>query len=422
MKKTIALIISLAIVLSLAACTVQEGRDEGADEPEKIVDPAPEPEKPDTPAEKTGYASLTENRPAAEIDWVQEGVDYSSVARLGAGLLKNAEGDNAVISPLSAYIALAMCAEGADGATKTEFENLIGSDTRRVANILLDRLSTDENEFSSANSAWVGWNSQLREQYLNDLVMYYGAEAYLTDFDISIMNEWVNEKTNGLIPSVFSDELDPMTRLVLINTLYMKAKWASPFDAGVTYTDLFHAEGGDKEAEFMHKTAHFEYLSGDNYEGVVLPYKGWGMKFIALKPTSGTVSDLVNTLEGVNPEGESRKIFLSMPKFDVDYTIELTEPLQALGLSGAFTDEADFSLMSEEPLKVSSILQKVKVTVDEDGTEAAAATVVEMVATSAAPGFVEEPYELRLDEPFVYMIVESESNAPLFMGVMNDPS
>jgi serpin B len=374
------------------------------------------------PSERTGYASLTENRPAAEIDWVQEGVDYSSVTRLGAALLKANEGDNAVISPLSAYIALAMCAEGAGGATKEEFDALIGSDTRRVANLLLDRLSTDENEFSSANSAWVGWNSKLKEQYLNDLVMYYNAEAYLTDFDIRIMNEWVNEKTNGLIPNVFSEELDPMTRLVLINTLYMKAKWASPFDAHATYTDFFHAEGGDVEAEFMHKTAHFEYLSGEDYEGVVLPYKGWGMKFIALKPTSGTLSDLVSSLEDLSLEGESRKIFLSMPKFDVDCRTDLNEPLKALGLVSAFTDDADFSLMSEEPLCISSVFQKVKVTVDEDGTEAAAATVIEMNATSAAPGFVEEPYELRLDEPFVYLIVESESNAPLFMGVMNDPA
>ena len=422
MKSIIALILSFVMVLSLAACTAQEEPVEVADEPENIVESAPVPEKTDNPAEKTGYASLTENRPTAEIDWVQEGVDYSSVARLGIGLLKNAEGDNAVISPLCAYIALAMCAEGADSSTKDEFESLIGSDTRRVANILLDRMKTDENEFSSANSAWVGWNSQLREQFLNDLVMYYNAEAYLTDFDIRIMNEWVNEKTKGLIPSVFSDELDPLTRLVLINTLYLKAKWASPFDAQATFTDLFHAEGGDREAEFMHKTAHFEYLDGDGYEGVVLPYRGWGMKFIALKPTSGTVSDLVSSLEGVNPEGESRKIFLSMPKFDVDYRFDMVEPLKSLGLESAFTDEADFSLMSEEPLYVSNIFQKVKVTVDEDGTEAAAATVVEMVATSAAPGFVEEPYELRLDEPFVYMIVESESNVPLFMGVMNDPS
>ncbi|MBO4407499.1 MAG: hypothetical protein J5849_07335, partial [Clostridia bacterium] len=266
---------------------------------------------------------------------------FRSVGDLGKNLLLAAEGKNPVISPLSAYIALSMAAAGARGGTADEFASLLGGDAetaKRAVAALIKELADgcDEgNVYSAANSVWVDHRAEILKSYLEALASGYGAEAFAASLPstdaMKAVNDWVDGKTKGLIPELLSEPLSAETDLVLINTLYMKAKWASPFQADDTCDGEFTAESGrTARVPFMHSHGQTAYLEGDNFRGVVLPYRNGTTEFIALKPEGVGARELLKSLDGeaiaaLAGKASSRAVNLSLPKIDADFTMDMTD-------------------------------------------------------------------------------------------------
>jgi len=424
MKKLISLLLAGAMALSLFACTKAPEEDK---------------EKTPDPARNVPISELTAGVTASYKPHTVK-ADTKPLSDLGKAMLEAAEGENPVVSPLSAWFALALAANGAAGDTAKEFAALLGgdadsmNDTALAIADALGRCTGENTVFSAANSAWVDGNAAILDEYLDKLVAVYNAQAFSGTLSsreaMEQMNSWVSGKTRGLIPTLFEDPLDKDTMLVLINTLYMKAKWQSTFKKESTYDDTFKAATGELTVPFMHRTASMEYLSGQGYEGVVLPYRSDGdncLEFVAVKPTGGTVRQLLASMDAAelaSLRGEGRRVALSMPKFTAEEKLELKDVLTDLGLKKAFTPfVADFSKMGTskdgDPLYIGRVLQKVKIIVDEEGTEAAAATAVVVPNATAMPPT--EMIFLRLDEPFIYLVRDAQTGAVSFMGIVDAP-
>lgn len=435
LKKLLSVFLILAMLLALAGCA--SSAPSGETEPEKPGSAAGEILSGDPSLSVTELSALVEAA-AAPSPLSSGDRAFRSVGDLGKNLLLAAEGDNPVISPLSAYIALAMAAEGARGGTAEEFAALLGADAPgRAVAALIQELADGcdaENVYSTANSVWVDRRAEILKSYLEALAAGYGAEAfaaYLPSTDaMKAVNDWVDGKTNGLIPELLTEPLSAETAMILINTLYMKAKWASPFSADDTRDREFTAESGRTAmVPFMHSNGQTAYLEGDNFRGVVLPYRNGTAQFIALKPEGVGARELLESLDGeaiaaLAGQAAFRAVNLSLPKFDVDFTMDMTETLPGLGLASAFDpSSADFSGMGTgaggAPLYIGEVLQKTRIIVDEEGTEAAAAT---MIGMKEAAFYLEESIDLAFDQPFVYLIVDANFGAPLFMGLVTELS
>lgn len=462
MKRLLSALLAAGLLLSCAACgqvtpapgasPEQRPAQTGTDAQTNTDAPAPaaEDENTDAPANPDGPATTdgpapTDGPAIAELTADTKGYSVpglevlpprEALGSFALELLRRSEGENPVVSPLSAWFALAMAGAGSAGQTAEEFAALLGVEPDRLglaagslATVLGMRAASDSLTLRAANSAWVDGSATIREDYLRRLAMEFSASLFAGTLSsreaLEAMNGWVNEQTEGLIPRLFEEPLDGLDRLVLINTLYMKARWRDPFEPFATHEQEFRAEDGVINAPFMGRTAYMDYLSGEGYAGVVLPYADSSLSFVALLPQSGTARELLASLTAeelaaLQESAASARVSLRLPKFSVEFGQELNAPLQAMGLVSAFdADTADFSPMSPEPLYIGRVLQKVKLIVDEEGTEAAAATAVEMRAGSAL--IEEEPIPLVFDKPFVYAVTDSRSGAVLFAGVLDRP-
>jgi serpin B len=248
------------------------------------------------------------------------------------------------------------------------------------------------------------------------------------------MNQWIEEKTNGMIDKLYEEPLNKDARLVLLNTLYFKGKWARPFEGINTRKDSFTLQDGTVETVDMMSQghAHLLYVQDEVAEGVILPYQDQDMVFLALKPKEGlNVREMYDQLdiEAINTmleQEETTLCNLKLPKFEVEFHKELNESLKKMGLEIAFMDGvADFSGIGvpddADNMYIEKVQQKSKIIVDEEGTEAAAVTSVEMFRCTSAYNY-EMPKEICFDEPFLYMIMDKERKVPLFMGIMDNPN
>lgn len=352
--------------------------------------------------------------------------------------------ENPVLSPVSAYLALFMAGVGADGNTREEFDSILGDGMEVFSYDMMNVLpkNSENTKVSLANSAWLDNQFLVKEQWLEEIKSLMDAQAFQSNLSsvetMNSMNQWIEENTNGLIKQMIEEPLDAETRLVLFNTVYFKAKWASLFDANRTMEEDFTlGDGTVTKAQMMQDSLHLDYLANDFVEGVVLPYRNWeegdgNLAFVALKPKSSdinirevygkldseTITELRNTKE-------NKLVNLKLPRFEVTFDQNLNKSLQSMGLNDAFDEEkADFSQMgtteSGNNLYINLVRQKAKVIVDEEGTEAAAATEVMMMECMAlAP---EEPVDMFFDEPFLYLIVDMDKELPLFIGILDNPS
>lgn len=358
------------------------------------------------------------------------------------------EEENPVVSPLSAYLALALVAEGAEGETKAEFDALLGNDmlSTRIHQ-LTESLSkvSGNTKLSIADSVWLDDQFEADASWLSRMVSFYEAEIYesnlCTDAARQGMNHWVSNRTKGLIPSLFDQNLSEDARLVLMNTIYLKAKWQSVFDANDTYKREF--TNADKEnitTDFMNQySVNHRYFKTEEADGVVLPYDDGKLVMIAIRPQAGqTAKELAGSLteEKVNgyvKDARSTYMNLHLPKYTMEYSVTMNDILKQLGLVRAFNSEtAEFGGLGKtkgaaaEPLFIDTVLQKVKVQVDEEGTEAAAVTAIIMECGAALDPDREQPIEVDFNEPFVYLIADTktpfgEGNVlPLFLGVVTE--
>ena len=374
-------------------------------------------------------------------------MSFSDPDNFTAALWKNLrsnENDNFAFSPLSAYYALLMCANGADGDTLKAFEMLgFTAEELEEANSeikeLTEQLVSESDKdwlpvVKVANSVWVDDEFAVLEKYMKALSDNFEAETFSGNLPLlkNKMNSWIEDKTEGLIKNMISDISDD-SRLILINALYFRAKWQSVFNSEGTFKRDFNcADGSVKETDFMWNGKGNELVVDDkNFEGVVRKYRGGQYEFVALMPKKGDLGaavELLNdeySISDIAESAENTYTNLVIPKFELECKHRLEEALSNMGLSIAFDPaNADFSKMGTckngDPVYISEVLQKCVIKVTEDGTEAAAATVI----NAKAMAMIEEkqPRELIFDKPFIFAIIEEDSGAVLFAGEYNFPS
>ena len=390
-----------------------------------------------------GVKNLTDGVNAADVT-LPEVTDYTMIGDLGAGLMQYAaaqEAENPVLSPLSAYLCLSMLMPGANENTKAEFEKILGADWDYVSALAADIAAQLEKTGGStkldlANSIWTDDDKAvIEEEWLKTVKAYFGPDIYSADLPsdgaLKAINKWVNDKTNGMIPKLHDENYDKDTIMVLLNALYMKAEWAHKFDAESTYDREFtKADGSAVTVPFMNMYEAYEsYIKTEDAEGIMLPYDDGRLAFIALKPGSGDARGYASSLTGaklkelIAAAKADTFVTVNMPKFSTGYSVYLTDALKAMGMTDAFdpflADLSGAGRGVDGPLYISYVFQRVKVDVDEEGTEAAAVTEIATAEGCALPA--DEPIVLTFDKPFVYAIVDTETGVPLFAGVMENP-
>jgi len=397
---------------------------------------------------------LESNRPRAEIG----NVSGNDLERLADGNTQFAfdiyrqlqsQPGNLFYSPYSISSALAMTYAGAEGRTAEEMANalrfMLGQENLHLAfNALgqkLDSLaeleiSKDQGEpfqLNIANAIWGQQDFHFEDDFLDLLAENYGAGLRLLDYISQpeesrlAINQWVSDETKEKIQDLIPQgSIDSDTRLVLSNAIYFKATWTESFAKHLTEEGKFYGLNGEEIKAQMMKTgqdASFRYLKEDGYQVVELPYIGNQVSMLVVVPDQGKFEEFENqfSFEELNRilDGISYSpVVLTFPKFEYETEISLASTLSAMGMPTAFSDAADFSGMTgAKDLFISDVFHKAFVSVDEEGTEAAAATAVEMSLTSMP----ESPIELTVDRPFLFLIREHETGSVLFMGRVVNP-
>ena len=342
--------------------------------------------------------------------------------QLGLNLLSmlHVSGENTILSPLSLALALGMAAEGAAGETLQEICAILGvEDVSEISAALPEGLK-------SANAAFTAPELSLKQAYVDRLSEAYLAQWFeMDDAVVQRVNDWTREHTDGLIEELLSQAPGEEIGLMLVNALAMDAQWSAPFDPAATAEDAFHAAGGDVTVQMMHQTAYFDYAEKDGMQILRLPYQQGNLEMWIVLPPEGGMFQLLEILanEGMfylKSDAESREVILSLPKVDVSDDHSLSAALKLLGLEQAFGSDADFSGISDAPLCVDEIFQKVRVQMDEEGTRAAAATL--MMMRFASLRLDQEPVEMNVNRPFAFVIADGETGSICFAGAIENPA
>ncbi len=338
-------------------------------------------------------------------------------------------GENSLISPFSVLCALGMTANGAEGETLSQMEAALGMSRDDLNTYVYRYKKTLNDSLKIANSVWFRDNNfTANQQFLQNNADHYGAGAYKAPFDDSTLrdiNSWVKENTNGMIPSIL-DSISKDAVMYLINALCFDAHWSEVYEEDDVKEGTFTKEDGtEQKAELMYST-EYKYIEDELATGFMKYYIG-GYYFVALLPKEGvTVEEYVNSLEGESLYSTLTGYYryqakAALPKFETEFSTEMSSVLAKMGMTDAFNGyKADFSGIgsAEGNIYINSVLHKTAISVDENGTKAAAATSVEL-KSEYAPSIDREKI-VYLDRPFVYMIVDSSSYVPLFIGTMMD--
>jgi len=421
-KKCVRLNFLLFLTLILVSCDINQS-DEGSNETLGVI------ERRELPR------SLSE----AELHLVDGSMTFGF--NLFRHLQEESPEDNIFISPLSITMAYAMTMNGADGETYEQMRNVLGFDGMSQEQVneslrsLLDLMDLDEKvKFTIANSIWYRDTFQVEKEFLDMNRNYYEAEVEAADFGNpqmpEIINQWVSDATEGLINEIVG-EISPEAIMYLLNAIYFRGEWSYAFNPDETRGEPFYlSDGTSVEVPMMKmdEAVGLPYNQTDDYQAVDLFYGDAGFAMTVLLPGEEVVmSGFLETLNAdrwqeITEDMQERQIKVTMPKFEMKYEIDaFPQVLQDLGMVNAFdAGLSDFSGMSRNSGKMIYIGEsqhKTFISVDEEGTEAAAVTSVNMYVTS-----IPSIAELRLDRPFFFAIREVESNTILFMGKMMNPS
>jgi serpin B len=423
MKQTLISLLIILLVLPLVACT--QPAEAGV-----VKSDRPRITSPDvSPAEDS---LLVEGNSAFAFDLYQA--------------LREKDG-NLFYSPHSISLALAMTYAGARGETAQQMAdtlhfNLSQDNLHPAFNNLDIELSErgqgakgkDGEGFrlNIVNAIWGQKDYSFLPTFLDVLAENYGAGLRILDFAESpeecriTINNWVDDQTEGRIKDLIPQGLiDQLTRLVLTNAIYFNAAWASPFNEGATSDSTFHLLNGDEVmVPTMRQTESFGHAESDDYQAVELPYDGTELSMVILLPGSGEFNAFESSLNSqkldeILGELEYKQVDLTMPKFEFESSFALKDTLSEMGMPVAFSGDADFSGMTgNRELSITAVVHKAFVSVDEAGTEAAAATAV-IVGETSAPA---EPIEVRIDRPFIFLIRDIETGSILFVGRVLNPA
>jgi serpin B len=380
----------------------------------------------------------------------------ASMDQFGADLYKllaqEAGDGNVVFSPASIVAALAMTYAGANGATAEEMAatlhfSLTGDALHKAFNSLDSALESrswqqknsegkDEGVLlKTANSLWAQKDLTFEQAFLDILAADYGAGVRLVDYQTAAeaarqaINRWVSDQTNAKIPELIGQGvLDALTRLVLVNAVYLDATWANQFDPQATADGDFTTLADNKvTSKMMSQAEVMPYAAGDGWKAVELPYLRDELALLIVVPDSGKFAQVEDQLGSglidsvVGRLGSDQEVALTLPKFKFRTQAGLNQAWGALGMKAAFDpNSADFSAMTKQAsLYISDVIHEAYIAVDEEGTEAAAATAVVMRLTAALPT---EQVQLTIDRPFLFAIRDRATGAILFLGRVTDPT
>lgn len=424
MKKVIALL--LAVTLLLSACSGKESFYTA--EPETAI----------ATIEQTEPTEALEELECAGIDampWENaEVVDFS--IRLLRESMK--EGKNTLISPVSILAALSMTANGAAGETLAQMEAVLGQNVEALNEWYEESMGKDNDYLHLSNSLYIKDDPELtvQDSFVKTIERYYVGENYASDVMMTLfneytadgINEYVENSTNGMIKNIVNEIPDEAV-MCLVNALAFEARWANPYNEYQVSEQVFTTEDGrEQPVELMYSEEYDVYIEDDLFTGFLKNYEGGRYVFAALLPKEGvsiaeaaaslseaTITDKLNSRWGGT-------VLTAMPKFQTEFDVNMNEVLQSMGMTDAFDpNKADFSSLATYNggnVFLNRVLHKTFISVAEQGTRAGAATVVEMAASEAmAP---EEVKEVILNRPFLYMIWDTETNMPIFMGTFMD--
>lgn len=420
--KVLLVVLALVLLLPVTACNQQVAG-------ELLMSDKPRDTSPDV--SQADLALLTEGNSAFAFNLYQE--------------LRKKEG-NLFYSPYSISVALAMTYAGARGDTAEEMaatlQFLLEQDRLHPAFNWLDAELASRGEgaqgkdgegfrLNIVNAIWGQKDYGFLSTFLDVLAENYGAGLRILDFVTEpeksrvTINEWVSDQTEDRIKDLIPQgAIDVLTRLVLTNAIYFNAAWEYPFDEDMTADGPFYLlDGGQVTVPMMQQIQSFGYTDGEGYQAVELLYDGDELSMVILLPASGNfeafeeglqaqqISDIISDLQ-------LAQVTLTMPKFEFDSEFSLKDTLAEMGMPAAFSEAADFSGMTgTRDLCISAVLHKAFVSVDEAGTEAAAATAV-IVGETAVPG---QSAEVTVNRPFIFLIRDIETGSILFVGRVLNP-
>lgn len=342
------------------------------------------------------------------------------------------EQEDVFVSPLSVTYALGMLSNGAVGDTQKEILEGLEFRSGKVEDInslchqlMIESPKLDKStQLSMANAVVVNKKIQLQPTFQSVVKKQYDALVASKDFGspatLSFINQWASDHTQGMVPKIL-ERINPDGVSYLLNALYFKGIWYRQFDKKHTQQESFTQTDGKKlTVKMMHQKERFFAAENDNYQTVVLPYGNGSYEMVVLLPREGKdLSSLLQTMDAKKWKDNlkstySSKVDLKLPRFTSAYTREMNDVLKLLGMNMMFDREkADLTKMSVAKAFVSTVLQKAKIEVDEEGSKAAAVTVVETAPTATAPS---KPIIFHANRPFMYAIVEHSTGTIFFMG------
>jgi serine protease inhibitor len=343
------------------------------------------------------------------------------------------EDANFMVSPLSLSMALMMTSNGAAGETKSAMRTTLHLDGYgdQEVNAYYKKLKeallkTDPStQLSIANAIFTDQFVEIHKAFIKTNQSYFDATIRQVNFGdpatVDIINGWASEHTDGLIKEVI-EETNPLDLMYLLNAIYFKGIWTTQFDKKNTSREPFSQEdGGRTDVDMMHQTATFNYTADKSFQLVQLPYGNQAFSMMVLLPVEGlSLHEAVALLcsegywGGLQSRLSEAEVTLSLPKFKTEYSKKLNDVLTAMGMGIAFSTMADFSGMSDCPAFIEFVKQDTYISTDEEGTEAAAVTVVAMRKNAFGP----QQVVFNANRPFLYLIQENSTGAILYMGAV----
>lgn len=411
MKRIFALL--LALTLLLTGC--------GRQEPQIAEQTAPPPLETEA-EEKTPPVAMS-------APWKNAEVADFSIRLLRASM---EEGKNTLISPISVLAALSMTANGAEGETLTQMETVLGQKRDSLNAWYWYDTDRSGEYLHLANAVYIKDDGELtvKEEFLQTLEKWYESGIYMTSFNESTLreiNHFVEDNTNGMVKNIL-DKIPDDAVMYLVNALAFEARWKMPYNEYQVSQQVFTTEDGrEQPVELMYAEEYDAYVEGDLFTGFLKDYEGGRYTFVTLLPKEGvSVQEVADSLSKADLADKINSrwggtVLTAMPKFQTEFQVEMGDVLQFMGMTDAFDPyKADFSGLATYNggnIFIDRVIHKTFIAVGEQGTRAGAATVIQAATESAMP---EEIKEVILNRPFLYMIWDTQTNTPLFMGTFMD--
>lgn len=366
----------------------------------------------------------------APMTYAQETKAAQSINKLGFSLLEHlSTTENVIISPLSIYEALSITKDGASGETLNQMQKWFNLVPAQMKELNAELKPDSGVALEIANALYAEKKFPISKDY-SQKAGTYGASVSNIEFGaagVKTINQWVAQKTHDKIKDMLSS-LPPEMKLVIINAVYFKARWQNQFSKGLTKDDEFHGQDKNYKVKMMNRQAKYTYGEDNICQVISLPYAGsTNMEIILPKEGKAKVEDLVKALgqNKIKPQMDYREVNYFMPRFKVEDKQDLEKILPGMGMPLPFSQQADFFAMQAKPDRnipfyIGQVLHKTFMQVDEEGTEAAAATAV-MMAAGCAMMKPQEPVLMKVNHPFVLRLKDARTGTDLFIGVIRKP-